>query len=98
MLVDNQWGTVRIWSAGKTVSLSVEWESAAGEWNDQVLATVPEGLRPPTNTVFPCVRNLSDGKGMVSVNVNADGSVRLVNHASSQPSGDYVAVTCCWAL
>lgn len=96
-LVSSQWGSVHMWSFGPVACITARWTSPANEWGDEVIATVPDGLRPPQDVDFPMYR--SDrlaGQGDISLLVSAGGEVHIVGHGGGGHQGDYIVTSGCW--
>ena len=96
VLVKNEWGAVRVTSFGPVICINVNWTSAAGEWNNEKVAQLPSGMEPPTALNTPFFRNNSSGLGDISLAVEADGSIRVVNHGGTQKQGEYIAAALTW--
>ena len=87
---------MRVTSFGLVVCINVNWTSAAGEWNNEKVAQLPSGMEPPTALNTPFFRNNSSGLGDISLAVEADGSIRVVNHGGTQKQGEYIAASLTW--
>ena len=97
-IVSNEWGSVTVWSRGGVASLACNWTSPGSEWQDEVIATLPVGMRPPVILDLPFVRNNDSGYGNLSLSVRPDGSVRVTGHGGVGHQGDYITACGSWVV
>lgn len=86
-----------VWSFGAVVCFHAWWTSPSDEWGNEVIATIPEGMRPPRDVDYPMYRNNETALyGSCSILFQADGNVRIMTHGGIGHQGDYICASGCW--
>lgn len=96
VIVDSKWGEVSVWSFGPVVCFSAWWTSPTDVWGSEIIATLPEDMKPAQNVDFPMYRNDDTGYGNVSIFFETSGSVIIRGHGGIGHQGDYMSAAGCW--